>query len=279
MRRLIVPLSLLAAAAAIWTLGAASPATAIVCPGARAHIVPCCPVPPGTSLHIQPVCCLTTVCCQPTTCCATGSTAQPVCCPSAGCCTPPCVAGTLTIGSSPNPSNAGRKVVISGGLTGSTVSGAQVVLWRELAGQSTFDRMSQTTTDGSGHYAFTLGSGSVMTNQAWYVTSDGLKSATIQQQVGALVGLSSSARSTTVGRTIRLTGHVTPSHAGEAVLVETSRSGTWRVIGRPRLGRGSVFAVSERFSKRGTVRLRAVLPGDTRNEQSISPTLAISVMP
>jgi hypothetical protein len=279
MRRLIVPLSLLAAAAAIWTLGAASPATAIVCPGTSPHIVPCCPVSPGSTLHMQPVCCLTTVCCQPATCCATGSTAQPVYCPPAGCCTPPCVAGTLTIASSPNPSNAGRKVVISGGLTGSTVSGAQVVLWRELAGQSTFDRMSQTTTDGSGHYAFTLGSGSVMTDQAWYVTSDGLKSATIQQHVGALVGLSPSARSTTVGRTIRLTGHVTPSHAGEVVLVEASRGGTWRVIGRPRLGRGSTYAVSERFSRRGTVRLRAVLPGDTRNEQSSSPTLTISVKP
>jgi hypothetical protein len=273
MRRLIVSLSLLVAAAAIWVLGAASPATAIVCSEASSHIVPCCPLPPDTTLPIQPVCC------QPATCCATGITAQPACCPSAGCCTPPCVAGTLTIASSPNPSTAGRKVVISGRLTGSTLSGAQVVLWRELAGQSTFDQMSQTTTDGSGHYAFTLGSGSVMTDQAWYVTSSGLKSATIQQQVGAVLGLASSAPSTTVGRAIRLSGHVTPSHAGEVVLVEASRGGTWRVIGRPRLGRGSTFALSERFSKPGTVRLRTVLRGDTRNEQSISPTLTVSVKP
>jgi hypothetical protein len=276
MRRLIVPLSL-PVAAAIWVLGAASPATAIVCPQAGPHIVPCCPVPTNAGPQAQPICCQPAVCCPPTMCCATGTTPQPICCPSAGCCTPVCVAGTLTIASSPNPSMAGRKVVISGALTGRTVSGAQVDLWGELAGQSSFHQMSQTTTDGSGQYTFTLGSGSVVTDQAWYVTSNGLQSATIQQQVGALVSLSSSARSTTVGRPIRLNGHVAPSHAGEVVLIEASRGGAWRVIGGPRLGPGSSYAVSESFSKRGTVRLRTVLRGDTHNGQSISPTLTLSV--
>jgi hypothetical protein len=170
-------------------------------------------------------------------------------------------------------------VVISGALTAGAVAAAQVDLWGELAGQSSFHQMSRTTTDGSGHYTFTLGIGSVMTDQAWYVTSNGLQSATVHQQVGALVSLSASARSTIAGRAIQLSGHVTPSHAGEVVLVEASRGGTWRAIGRPRLGPGSSYAVSARFSRRGTVRLRTVLRGDTHNGRSISPTLTVSVQP
>ncbi len=274
MRRSIVLISFLAAAAALPILAPATPARAIICPQASP---PCCPVPTQaarSSAHLQPICC------QPAMCCATGTTTAQTCCPSVGCCNPPCVAGSLTIASSPNPSKAGTKVVISGAFTGNQ-SGAQVVLWRELAGQSSFHQMSQTTTDSSGHYTFTLGRGAVMADQAWYVTSDGLQSSTVQQQVNALVGLSSSARSTGVGHVDSGAAATSrPSHAGEVVLVEARRGGgAWRVIARPHLGRGSNYAVAGRFSRPGAVELRAVLPGDTRNERSTSPTVTVTVKP
>jgi hypothetical protein len=272
MRRSIVLVSFLAAAVALSALAPATPANAIICPQSAPG---CCPLPPGparSSAHLQPICC------QPTTCCATGTTTPATCCPSAGCCTPPCVAGSLTIAASPNPSKAGTKVVISGAFTRNPQSGAQVVLWRELAGQSSFQKMSQTTTDSSGHYAFTLGRGTVMADQAWYVTSAGLRSSTIQQQVNALVGLSASTRTTIVGHVIRMSGHVTPSHAGEVVLIEARRGGgAWRVIARPHLGHTSSYAVSGHFARPGPVQLKAVLPGDARNARSTSPTVTVTV--
>jgi len=282
MRRSIVLISFVVAAVALSMLAPASPARAIICPQASP---PCCPVPTqgARSVHVAPICCQPTTCCATgttasTVCCATGTTASTVCCPSAGCCTPPCVAGTLTIGSSPNPSKAGAKVVISGAITGNPQSGAQVVLWREPAGQSSFEQMSQTTTDGSGHYTFTLGRGKVMADQAWYVTSVGLRSSTVQQRVNAVVGLSSSARSTVVGHVIRLTGRVTPSHAGEVVLIEARRGGgAWHVIQRARLGHGSSYAVSGHFGQPGPVQVKAVLPGDERNARSTSPTVTVTV--
>jgi hypothetical protein len=274
MRRFIVLISCFAVAGWVSILTPASPAKAIICPQASP---PCCPLPTQAAAsrpRLQPICC------EPTTCCATGTTTSQVCCPAAGCCVSPCVAGSLTIASSPNPSKAGTKVVISGGFTGNPQSGAQVVLWRELAGQSSFGQMSQTTTDSSGHYAFTLGRGAVMADQAWYVTSGGLRSSTVQQQVSALVGLSASARSTGVGHVIRVSGHVTPSHAGEVVLVQARRGGgAWRVIGRPHLGHASNYAVSGQFSRPGAVQLRAVLPGDTRNQRSTSRIVTITVTP
>jgi hypothetical protein len=191
------------------------------------------------------------------------------------CCAPgQCGLGGLTITAAPNPSTAGQKVVISG----STAAGAQVVLWRELAGQSAFLQVAHTTTDAAGAYMFTLVGGAVMTDQEWYVTSNSMRSITVQQQVHALVGLASSAHSAAaVGQAIVLSGRVTPSHAGEVVLIEQRRGATWRVIARPRLGRHSTYAASHRFATTGTVKLRTVLLGDARNARSVSRTLAVAV--
>jgi hypothetical protein len=183
----------------------------------------------------------------------------------------------VTISSSPDPSTAGAKVVIAGAVVGNPVAGTQVVLWRELAHQSGFQQLAHTTTDSSGRYSFTLKRGTVMSDQAWYVTAGALQSTTVHQQVAAVVALASSARSTVAGHAIVLRGHVTPSHARQVVLVEVRRGGAWHVIARPRLGAGSSYSVSHRFAQPGKVVLRVVLPGDSRNVQSASHTVTVTV--
>ena len=291
MRRSIVPLSLLLAAAAVlWALAVAGPATAtspaphINCMVSGPQPLTCCPLPTGAKAsRLQPVCCgnpttccLNAPCCATATCC-TGST----CCPtpqSGTCCTPtPCPTGGLSIAASPNPSSAGQKVVISGGIMGSPVAGAQVVLWRELANQSSFQQVAQTATNSAGKYSFTLKRGSVMADQAWYVTSNGMRSSTVSQQVTALVALAASTRSTVVGQTVVLHGHVTPAHAGQVVLVEVRHAGSWRVMARPRLSHGSTYSLSHRFAKPGAVVFRVVLPGDSLNARSTSPAVTVTV--
>ncbi len=263
MRRSIVFPSLLLAAslAAIWVLALAGPAGArphIICPQQRqgpSVVPPCCPLPPQPAAgdrSAQPICCTTTQCCQATCC-------SPTTCPVA----------TPTITSSPNPSRAGQQVVISG----TSTSGAPVALWRKRAGQSTFTQVSTTNADGSGKYTFTLARGTVMADQQWYVTSGAAQSQTVSQQVRAVVSVAASQ----AGHTIALHGHVTPSHAGEVVLIEMSRGGAWRVIARPHLGHGSSYSASHRFARSGTVRFRVVLNRDLRNEQSTSPTLKVTV--
>jgi hypothetical protein len=167
--------------------------------------------------------------------------------------------------------------VISGGFVGTPVSGAQVVLWREQAGQSSFHQLAQTTTDSAGKYTFTLRRGTVMADQAWYVSSNGVRSATIDQHVGAVVGLSAASRSAVAGQKVVLRGHVTPSHAGQTVLIEQKRGSAWRVIARARLGRSSGYTVAHRFSQAGATELRTVLRGDSRNDTSASRTVTIRV--
>jgi hypothetical protein len=156
-------------------------------------------------------------------------------------------------------------------------AGTQVVLWRELAHQSGFQQVATTTTDSSGRYSFTMKPGTVMADQAWYVTANGMRSSTVQQQVTAVVALASSARSTAAGHAIVLHGHVTPSHARQVVLLEVRHGGAWHVIARPRLGAGSSYSVSHRFAQPGRIVLRVVLPGDSRNAQSTSRTVTITV--
>ena len=76
-----------------------------------------------------------------------------------------------------------------------------------------------------------------------------------------------------------LRGHVTPSHAGQIVLVEQRKGSQWTVIARPRLGHASNYGVMHRFVRAGTVVLRTVLPGDARNDRSGSSTLTVTVSP
>ncbi len=167
--------------------------------------------------------------------------------------------------------------MISGGLTSNPVAGATVVLWRELSGQSSFHQVTQTTTDSAGQYKITMKRGSVNADQRWYVTANGVQSPTVSQTVNALVGLSASSRSVAAGSPLVLKGRVTPSHAGQVVLIEQSRGASWAVIARPRLGHGSTYTMSHRFTRAGAVKLRAVLQGDTRNDRSNSPTITVTV--
>ena len=75
-----------------------------------------------------------------------------------------------------------------------------------------------------------------------------------------------------------LRGHVTPSHAGQVVLIEQRQR---RSVGgdRPAAARATtrIYGVMHRFARAGTVELRAVLPGDARNNRSNSATLTVTV--
>jgi hypothetical protein len=115
-------------------------------------------------------------------------------------------------------------------------------------------------------------------DQQWYVTANGLQSPTLQQHVRAIVGLAGP-HTAVVRQAILLRGHVTPSHAGQVVLIELRKGSQWTVVARPKLGHESSYGVMYRFKRSGTADLKAVLPGDSRNDTSGSPTLVVTVRP
>jgi hypothetical protein len=162
-------------------------------------------------------------------------------------------------------------------MIGAASAGTMVALQQELPGQTAFHQIAQTTLNSSDQYAFTLGRDEVKSDRKWYVTAAGAQSPTIDQRVGAVVALASSAGTATAGATIDLRGHVTPSHSGETLLIEQRVGVRWIVIARPRLSRGSTYAVSYRFARAGKAQLRAVLRADSRNNTSDSRTITVVV--
>ncbi len=229
----IVPVLLAAAALLLWAAPAGAAAPRIVCP----LLTTCCPLPVATPVEAIP---------SPSVCCEPASTF--------------CLASP-TIGSASDPSVAGRQVTVSGLIPGAG-SGTQVTLWQRLAGEASFESLATTATSSSGQYTFLLAKGTVQTNREWYVTASGRQSATIDQQVQALVTLTHS-----------LHVRVSPDHAGERVWLEQREGAAWTVIARARLNGSSSAVMSAAFSANHRVKLRAVLPGDRRNIASYSPAI------
>ncbi len=205
-----------------------------------------------------------------------------------GCCGPPVARagattragacpGRLTINAQPNPSTAGQPVRIFGRLYGAYPVGTRVVLWHKLAGWRAFHPVTQTTTTTLDRYLIPRAAGIVETNRAWYVVAAGLRSRTLRERVHALVTLSASETTAAPGDRVTLSGHVTPSHRGQRLLLQQRFGSRWVTIARPRLNSGSNFSLTHAFRKPGSAYVRAVLPADPRNIRSYSPVVSISV--
>jgi hypothetical protein len=241
-----------AAQAAIVSSSAAPRASdAIVCPLEPAGIIPCCGPPVNSASDLQPICC------PLPTAVAIG----------------PCPI-KLTIVSTPDPSTAGKPVTVSGHLF-TSVPGETVFLWQRLPSQRDFHSVASTTPDSSGAYTFVRAP--IDTNRRWYVAAGGVDSATLDQQVAANLTLSASATTAKDGTRMILSGHVTPTHAGERLVLERRVGHGWQIIESARIGRASDYAMHAVFTRPGRLALRAVLPADNRNTRSTSPVLALTI--
>jgi phospholipase C len=179
-----------------------------------------------------------------------------------------------TIFPRPNPATADEAVSISGRAASSTVA-----LWQEIPPSTRFHRIATAGVDPSGRYKFVRRAGSVSTNRSWYVTAGRQRSRTVNEKVQAVVTLTASDLRPLPGERVHLKGRVTPSHAGETITYqEAGRAGAWKTIGSSRLSPGSTFDKALTLSRAGGYGFRAVLPADTRNVTSTSPTLALEAI-
>jgi phospholipase C len=180
----------------------------------------------------------------------------------------------VTIGVTPSLSAAGTPVVISGQVLARKRSALPVSVWRMLPRDRRFHLAGWTRTDTQGRYTVTFSD--VKTNARWYAVTRGVKSRTASLRVRALMSLLPSDNLPAPGDMIVVSGHVTPWHGGDEVVIQRLLPGGWRQLTLRRLDRRSNFAVAERFLA-GEVRLRAVLPADSRNSRSYSAQLDLSV--
>ncbi len=246
--------ALVLALAAVSGAAAAALRPAVVCPQAGSA-TGCCP-PPVQATATASACCAPI----PTECCTSGG----------------CTQVTVSIRVSPNPVLEGRSIAITGEATGA--GGAAVALWQQLPGGQA-KQIATTTTNASGAYSFTRPRGSVTTDRVFYATVGTARSASISESVTASVKLSRPRARARVGRRVVLHGTVAPAHHSEVVLLQRRRGGRWRTFRRARLNRHSKVSFGLKFTRRGTVRLRLVLPADAGNARSSSHALALAVAP
>jgi hypothetical protein len=189
----------------------------------------------------------------------------------------------LTISATPNPIIAGEGVLIYGQLKGTDIAGKSIVLFHHISdsGQG-YTRIGQTTTDSHGFYEFTRAVGVVETNRSWFVrlaATPSVHSRTVHERVAALVSLAASSTSALTRHPVTLTGHVSPNHAFERVVLQEQIGSTddWKALKSGRLGPGSNYSITYGWKVSGEHTVRVVFRGDNRNVRGYSDSVAVVV--
>jgi hypothetical protein len=186
----------------------------------------------------------------------------------------------LTINATPNPILAGEGVLIYGQLRGTDIADKPILLYHRVAGVLRFTLVGTVKTDSHGFYEFTREEGVVLTRRSWFVRGPGLShSRTIHERVQALVTLASNVTSSDTNHPIVFSGQVTPNHRFQRVLlqVENAAGSSWHTVKTGRLDAASNYSISQRWRTPGTRVVRAVFPGDFRNDAGVSDTVTVTV--
>lgn len=186
----------------------------------------------------------------------------------------------LTINATPNPILAGEGVLIYGQLNGTNVGGRRIRLYHRIDPAPSFTLIGTTTTNSFGFYEFTRAEGVVLTNRNWFVTGpNGTHSRTVHERVAAIVSLAASTSTADTKHAIVFTGHVTPNHAFERVLLQEQNgsSDDWTTLKTGRLGPGSNYAISYRWIRPGVRDVRVLFPADVRNTSGASDPVSVAI--
>jgi phospholipase C len=184
------------------------------------------------------------------------------------------VVAPLSVLASPNPAKAGARVAVTGTLQAPRQKPAPVLLWERLPGQRRFQPVAHASGTTFGQYRLTRRAD---TNRQWFVSAGALHSRTITEHVRAVLSLGASAQALAPGDRVSLSGHVTPSHAGQRVALEQQQGRRWLLLALVKLDRRSNYKLARRFTAAQRLNLRVRLPGDRRNIASTSPSLPVDV--
>jgi hypothetical protein len=183
----------------------------------------------------------------------------------------------LTIASSSDPIAFGQSATISGVAAGSP--SMPVTLYARTARQGGFAPVAQTTTDGSGNYAFPAQS--PVASTFYQVRGAGKASAVLYEGVKDVLTAAVSATTVPAGQPITFSGAVTPDHTGHVIYLERQNvSGTsFHVVEVAVVGSGSTYSISHTIYSVGTSVYRVKVPGDPHNGGTVSPNFTIATTP
>src|SRR5205807_4575949 len=155
----------------------------------------------------------------------------------------------------------------------------RVTLWHRLAGRRFLTRVQTVRTDPNGFYDIQRVAGVVDTNRDWFVRSEGARSRTVHEKVLAELTIHAPDGGLT-NHVVRVTGHVSPNHRGERVVLQEQvgqNSDDWRTIGSGRIRVGSNYSIAHKFKLARSHTLRTLFRGDRRNVRAVSSSSDIVI--
>jgi hypothetical protein len=182
----------------------------------------------------------------------------------------------LTIHAVPNSIIAGEGVLIYGRLRGPGHGDQVIRLYHRL---NPFP-IGTTHTNSAGYYEFIRAEGIVTTNRSWYTRGPLFThSRTVHERVEALVSLAASSPSVTTRHPITFSGHLTPDHTGEAVVLQAQKGSTdhWTTLKRGSIGPGSNYQIPFAFRTPGAFDVRVLFRGDRRNIRADSDPVPVTI--
>ncbi|HEY2258653.1 MAG TPA: hypothetical protein VGH45_03025 [Solirubrobacteraceae bacterium] len=186
----------------------------------------------------------------------------------------------LTIHAAPRSIQAGDPVLIFGRLEGPRRANRLITLYHRINPRPFFTVIQRTRTDSAGRYEFIRLRDVVNTNRSWFVRGPrGTHSRTVHERVQALISLAASSPAGTTRHPIVFSGHVTPRHAGELVLLQVQKgsSDDWMTVDRGRIGPDSNYSISHAWRTPGARNVRVRFRGDARNTAAVSDPVAVAI--
>ncbi|MGA9860347.1 MAG: hypothetical protein WBQ18_20950 [Solirubrobacteraceae bacterium] len=180
----------------------------------------------------------------------------------------------------PNSVIAGEPVLIYGQLKGSDHANKTIYLYHRINPNRHFSLISVRKTNSFGQYEFTRAEGVVLTNRSWFVRGPGFThSRTVHERVAALVSLAASSPTGFTRHPIVFSGHVTPDHAGNIVLLQAQKgsSDDWRTIKRGRLDASSDYNIPFAWRVPGAYNVRVLFRRDARNVAAPSDSASVVI--
>ena len=175
---------------------------------------------------------------------------------------------------------AGSPVLIYGQLHGLDHGNQRIYLYHRINPNQHFSLISIARTNSAGQYEFTRAEGVVNTNRSWFVRGPGFThSRTVHERVAALVSIAPASASGTTRHPIVFSGHVTPDHAGQRVLLQEQKgsSDDWRTLKAGRLDSSSDYTLAYAWRVPGAYNVRVRFPGDARNVGAVSDSSSVVV--
>ncbi len=188
----------------------------------------------------------------------------------------------LTIHAVPHRIIAGEAVLIYGRLAGPGHGNQTIRLFHRINPAPRFTLIGSTTTDATGRFEFIRAEGIVESNRSWFVRGPAFShSRTVHELVAPLVSLATSSIPA-VGLTrhpVVFSGHVTPSHAGSVIELQSQKgsSDDWTTLKRGIVGAGSNYQLRYTWRSPGEREVRVLFRGDPRNTAAASDPLTVLV--